>query len=331
MKTIIPPKLKPGDTIRVVAPSRSLKIISPEICELANERLRALGLTVEFGEHVRECDALNSSSVEARVADLHAAFSDPSVKAILTVIGGFNSNQLLTHLDYDLIRANPKILCGYSDITALENAIFAKTGLVTYSGLFYSTFGRKLGFEYCPEYFQKCLFSNEPFEVKPSKEWSDDEWWLHQDKRVFIPNPGWTVVNTGSAEGTIVGGNLCTFNLLQGTEYFPDLRGSVLFLEDDSLAGPYSAVEFERNLQSLIHLPTFEGVRGIVIGRFQKVSAITNDILIKIIKMKRELDRMPVVAQVDFGHTDPKITLPIGGEVLLEVSANRAVIHVLKY
>ncbi len=312
MKTIIPPKLKPGDTIRVVAPSRSLKIISPEICELANERLRALGLTVEFGEHVRECDALNSSSVEARVADLHAAFSDPSVKAILTVIGGFNSNQLLTHLDYDLIRANPKILCGYSDITALENAIFAKTGLVAYSGLFYSTFGRKLGFEYCPEYFQKCLFSNEPFEVKPSKEWSDDEWWLHQDKRVFIPNPGWTVVNTGSAEGTIVGGNLCTFNLLQGTPYFPDLTDSILFLEDDEESQHH---HFDRDLQSLTHLPQFKGVRALVLGRFQKVSGMSEEKIHSMIAAKPELRDLPVIANVDFGHTEPLITFPIGGSV----------------
>ena len=312
MKTIIPVKLKQGDTIRVVAPSRSLKIISSEICELANERLRALGLTVEFGEHAQECDALNSSSVEARVADLHAAFSDTKVKAILTVIGGFNSNQLLTHLDYDLIRANPKILCGYSDITALENAIFAKTGLVTYSGLFYSTFGRRKGFEYCPEYFQKCLFSNEPFEVIPSKTWSDDEWWKDQQNREFIDNPGWTVVNTGSAEGTIVGGNLCTFNLLQGTPYFPDLTDSILFLEDDEESQHH---HFDRDLQSLIHMPQFQGVRGLVLGRFQKVSGMSEEKIRSMLAAKPELRDLPVISNVDFGHTEPLITFPIGGQV----------------
>jgi muramoyltetrapeptide carboxypeptidase LdcA involved in peptidoglycan recycling len=312
MRTIIPPKLKSGDVVRVVAPSRSLKILSKEICELANERLRALGLTVEFGEHARECDALNSSSVEARVADLHAAFSDTKVKAILTVIGGFNSNQLLSHLDYDLIRANPKILCGYSDITALENAIFAKTGLVTYSGLFYSTFGRRKDFEYCPEYFQKCLFSDALFAVEPSKEWSDDEWWLDQQNREFIDNPGWTVVNTGEAQGIIVGGNLCTFNLLQGTPYFPDLTDSILFLEDDEESQHH---HFDRDLQSLTHLPQFKGVRGLVLGRFQKVSGMTDEKIYSMIQTKPELRNLPVIANVDFGHTEPLITFPIGGQV----------------
>ncbi len=328
MQRIIPPKLKSGDVVRVVAPSHSLGIIAPEICALANERLRALGLKVEFGKHVYECDGVNSSSIEARLADLHAAFSDTQVKAIIAVIGGFNSNQLLKHLDYDLIRSNPKILCGYSDITALENAIFAKTGLVTYSGLFYSTFGRRLGFEYCLEYFQKCLFSSEPIEVQPSKTWSDDDWWKNQQKREFIDNPGWTVVNQGSAEGTLVGGNLCTFNLLQGTPYFPDLTDSILFLEDDEESQHH---HFDRDLQSLIHLPQFKLVRGLVIGRFQKVSGMTDDKIRAMIAEKPELRDVPVIANVDFGHTEPMITFPIGGKVRIVADSNNPTITIITH
>lgn len=328
MKTIIPPKLKPGDTVRVVAPARSLTIISQEICELADKRLAEMGLTVTFGEHVHDCDELNSSSVEARVADLHAAFADKNVNAILTVIGGFNSNQLLKHLDYDLIRNNPKILCGYSDITALENAIFTKTGLVTYSGLFYSSFGRREHFHYCPEYFQKCLFSDQAFAVEPSKEWSDDEWWLNQHKRVFIPNPGWTVVSQGTAEGTIVGGNLCTFNLLQGTPYFPNLKDTILFIEDDHESQHH---HIDRDLQSLVHLPAFAGVRGLVLGRFQKTSGITDEKIHALITSKPELQGLPVMANVDFGHTDPLITFPIGGQVKIVANEKDSKITIVKH
>lgn len=103
-----------------------------------------------------------SSSIKSRVEDLHDAYKDKSIKAIFTVIGGFNSNQLLKYLDYDLIKGNPKILCGYSDITALTNAITAKTGIVSYSGLHFSTWAMKKEFEYNLEYFRKCLM-NEVF------------------------------------------------------------------------------------------------------------------------------------------------------------------------
>jgi muramoyltetrapeptide carboxypeptidase LdcA involved in peptidoglycan recycling len=117
----------------VVAPSHSLQLIPENLRPTADRRLGELGLRVSFGEHVLERDAFTSSSVDSRVADRRAAFADPEVAGILTVIGGYNANQLPPRLDWDLIRANPKVVCGYSDITALQGAILARTGLVTYS------------------------------------------------------------------------------------------------------------------------------------------------------------------------------------------------------
>lgn len=328
MQSIIPPKLKTGDQIRVIAPSRSLSLITPENQALATKALEALGLTVTFGQHVNETDEFVSSSIAARISDLHDAFADSSVQAILTVIGGFNSNQLLSDIDWELIKNNPKILCGYSDITALSNAIYAKTGLMTYSGPHWSTFAQQQDFEYTLEYFNKCLMSDEPFAVSPSLTWSDDEWWIDQDARQLIPNPGYQVLSQGDAEGAIVGGNLCTFNLLQGTAYMPSLEGAVLFLEDDSESNP---VTFDRDLQSLIHQPGFEGVRGLVIGRFQKASAMTSDLLRQIIESKSAFRNLPVIVDVDFGHTDPKITFPIGGSAKIQASADGAKIEILQH
>ena len=127
--------------------------------KIATERLEELGLKVTFGKHVMEADPdYMCASIDARVEDLNEAFRDKNVKAILTVIGGFNSNQLLDYIDYDAIKENPKIFCGFSDITALSNAIHAKTGLVTYSGVHYSSFGMLKGFEYSLEYFKKMFF-----------------------------------------------------------------------------------------------------------------------------------------------------------------------------
>ena len=177
--------------------------MSEEIKNIANQRFADLGLKLTFGKHVDETDEFNSTAIESRIEDFNEAFSDKNVKGIITVIGGFNCNQLFRYIDWNLIKNNPKIFLGYSDITALNNAIFAKTGLVTYSGPHYSSFGQKLYFDYTLKYFQKCLMYEKPFEVRPSDSWSDDAWYLDQDKRELINNSGYLVINEGITEGTI--------------------------------------------------------------------------------------------------------------------------------
>ena len=148
MILLFAPKLNQGDEIRVIAPSRSLSYVWEEKSNKALFCLEQQGFHVSFSKHSREIDDWNSSSIQSRVDDIHEAFLDNNVKAILTAIGGFNVNQILEHIDYEIIRQHPKILCGYSDITALLNAVYAKTGLITYHGAHFSTFG----FEIEPEY-----------------------------------------------------------------------------------------------------------------------------------------------------------------------------------
>lgn len=321
METIFAPKLKRGDSVRVITPARSLAMpwMTTELQERAKERFEELGLRLSFGKYVREIDEFDSSSIEHRLEDLHDAFRDETVSLVITVIGGFNSNQLLSSIDYELIRKNPKLLCGFSDITALSNAIYAKTSLVTYSGPHFFSFGEKLHFDYTLDYFKKCLMSGEPFDVLPSTQWSDGRWALSQDDRVFTPNDGWWVVNEGEAQGQIVGGNQCTFNLLHGTEFMPDIAGSVLFLEDDDEA---HVATIDRDLQSIMHQPGFKDVRGIVFGRLQPKTGMTKDLFLKVFASKRELKHIPIIANVDFGHTTPFITFPVGGEVDLRVATN---------
>ena len=321
-----PQKLKAGDEIRVIAPSTSMAIISQDIIDLAAKRLGEMGLKVTYAKNVLEKDEFMSSSIKSRVDDLHEAFLDKNVKGILTVLGGLNVNQILTYIDYDLITKNPKVLCGFSDITALSNAIYAKTGLVNYSGPHFSTFGMGKGIDYTKEHFKKALFETSGFELQPSSQWSDDMWFLDQEKRKFIDNKGHLIINQGQAEGKILGSNLCTFNLLQGTEFFPNLSDSILFIEDDEESNPRL---FDRDLQSLIHQPNFSKVRGIVIGRFQKKSEVRNEQLTKIIKTKKELNDMPVVANVNFGHTTPQFTFPIGGKAKLRVDGDNVELSIV--
>lgn len=318
MKKIFPQKFQQGDMIRIIAPSQSLSTAPKEIQNISQENFELLGLRVTFGKHVNESNLFESLNIQARIEDLTDAFADKEVKAVIAARGGYNCNQLLDYLDWEIIKNNPKIFCGFSDITILCNAIYAKTGLVTYSGPNYTTFGQKKYLEYTIEYFRKCLMGNKPFEIKPSEVWLDDKWKENQDKRNPIQNEGYLVVNEGKAEGTLLGGNLCSFNLLQGTQYFPNLTDAILFFEEDEQAKEYTAIEFDRNLQSVIQQPQFSSVRGIVLGRFQIASKVTNKMIIEIIKTKKELDNIPVIANVDFGHTDPKITFPIGGRVKID-------------
>lgn len=318
MQKIIPNKLQKGDKIMIVAPSRGLKLIGQDCRQIAEERFHEMGLEVVFASNTTDenWNMQGCGSIEKRAADIMQAFTDKSVKAIFTVIGGFNSNQILAYLDYDAIRQNPKIICGFSDITALLDAINAKTGLEVYYGPHYSSIGMKKGCEYTLDYLQKMLFSDDEVEIKPSAEWSDDLWFLDQEKREFIKNEGFWNIHDGSAEGTIVGGNLGTFNLLLGTEYRPEFpQNTILMIED---AGETPDVVFDRNLQALCHQPDFKNVKGLVIGRFQKSSKMSREMLEFIINNKEELKNIPVLANVDYGHSTPIITIPLGGHAKMQ-------------
>ena len=320
---MIPNKLKKGDEVRIIAPARSMAILGEDCKEIATKRLEELGLKVSFGKYLMEKDEdYVSASAKHRAEDLNEAFADKNVKAILTVIGGFNSNQILKYIDYENIKNNPKILCGFSDITAVLDSIYTKTGLVTYYGPHYSSFGMKKGFEYELEYFIKMFFEEGPIEVKASEEWSNDPLFMDQENRNFIKNEGMFVINEGEAEGTIVGGNLCTLNLLHGTEFMPDLKDAILFLEDDGMADRAFMWEFDRNLQSLIMQKDFDKVKAIVIGRAEINSQMDDRKWIKLIKSKPELNNIPVIAGADFGHTTPIFTFPIGGKAKLEAKNN---------
>lgn len=305
---MIPEKLKQGDEIRIVAPSGSLSIVRTEIFDSALAHLRENGFNVTFSKHSREINEFSSSSVRSRVGDLHEAFTDSNVKAIMACIGGFNANQILPYIDYELIKANPKILCGYSDITALLCAVYAKTGLVTYHAPHLAGIGHIQEREYTQRYFSECLMRGGPFTAEPSE-----------------TAQGYTVIQEGECEGVITGGNLCTLNLLQGTPYMPCIRDRVLFIEDDNIMGDYFPYEFDRNLQSLLQTEGGDSVKGIVFGRFDESCKLDAEKIKAIVSGKISPD-IPVVFGADFGHVFPMISFPIGGTV--KISAHDGGINI---
>ena len=239
-------------------------------------------------------------------------FLDNNVKAILTAIGGFNVNQILEHIDYNIIRQHPKILCGYSDITALLNAIYAKTGLITYHGAHFSTFGFEIEPEYTQKAFFDCVMKEGSLTLKPSQ-----------------TAKNYTVIQQGTCEGTIIGGNLCTLNLLQGTQFMPQAEDIVLFLEDDNIMGDYFIYEFDRNFQSLLQAYGTERIKGVVFGRFDESCKMSADVVKRIIADKLP-ENIPVLFGVDFGHVFPMITFPNGGRIKIEAT-NNLLIEIVKH
>ncbi len=315
MNNIKPNFLQKGDEIRIVAPSTGLKIIGADCRKIAKERFEAMGLKVSFGKNTTDdnFDEFRTSSYEKRAEDIMDGFRDKNVKAIFTIIGGFNSNQVLPFLDYEVIKANPKIVCGFSDITALLNGIRAKTGLITFYGPHYSSIGMKKGNEYTLEHLQKMLFEGKDG-FAPSAEWSDDLWFIDQEKRDFIKNEGWWVLQNGNAQGMLEGGNISTLVLLGGTDYAVKfIQPTILAVENCFISGA-DKVEFLRQLQALAQRADFTSVKALLIGRFQKDSKVSKADLEYITHSIPQLKGLPIIANMDFGHTTPIATLPLGGK-----------------
>ena len=320
--TIFPKKLKRGSHIRIIAPSRSASILTKELINHSKARLEEFGFKISFGKNIYESDDFSSSSVASRIADLHDAYKDKDVDAILTVIGGYNANQILDEIDYNLIENNPKILCGFSDITTLSNAIYAQTQVATYSGPHFSSWGMKKEFEYSIKSFKKALMSDAPYDLEPSSTWSDDMWFIDQNNRKLNKNKGLLVIQEGEAQGRIVGGHARCLSSLQGTKYWPSLEDTILFIEEDEET---SAELFDRLVQSFIHQSGFNGVKGIVVGRFQNNSKVSDDTLRQIFESKKALKDIPIIANANFGHTTPIGTFPVGGEAKIIASKQPAI------
>jgi muramoyltetrapeptide carboxypeptidase len=308
-----PPRLQKGDEIRVVAPSSSFLRLTDFGIQAAERRLTSLGFNVTYAEHTIEEDLLGSSSIMSRVKDLHEAFLDVNVQGILTAIGGFNSNELLPYLDFELIKRHPKILCGYSDITALCNAITTKTGLLTYIGPHFSSFQMDKLQAYQTEHFQAATMKEQAFEVFASEAWSQDEWYLPDPKRDLHENE-WKVYSQSSpVTGICYGGNLGTFQLLFGTRFLPDLEQTILFVEN---AEEDDYHDFARGLASLlqvVHHP-----KALLIGRFPKETEMTEERLLTILNKYPVLREIPVIYDMNFGHTQPIFTIPIGDKATVD-------------
>lgn len=308
--------LHPGDEIRVVAPSASQRPKDKAACARAARRLEALGYKVTFGRSIDQRARLGSALPADRASDLMDAYSDTNVKAIMALTGGWLANEILPLIDWEVLRNNPKPLVGYSDITVLLNALYAKTGTVNLLGPNFSTLGYQPEWRYSLSNLNDLLTGKLPKQLKRSRAWGE------RRQRALRKTKPWQVLATGSAEGVLLGGNLGTFYLLQGTECMPAFNQPfILLAEDDDESGTFTAREFSRRLESLLQQPGFRAnLRGLLIGRFQPESKVKRSDLQTLITSK-DLGQIPIIAEVDFGHTLPMLTLPIGGHMLIDVTS----------
>lgn len=311
-----PQKLPENGTIGIVSPSSPAASIFKKRFNRGLKSLQNLGFKIKLGKHVTNKFGYMSGSPEERAADINSMFLDKDVDAIFTTIGGYNSNQLLDLLDYEAIKRNPKIFVGYSDTTALLLGIYKKTNLVTFHGPAVMTqFGEfPKVFEYTVENMKRVICSNKPeIILKASDMWTGEHPdWSKFDSmpRRLVENKGWKFLKDGEAYGNLIGGNLQTIQILIGTKYFPSFKNSIFFWEETEA----STAEVDRTLNHFRHVGIFDEIKGMIVGRIDsdlKISDKEYGLNKIILDVTKEYD-FPIITEVDFGHTDPMLTLPIG-------------------
>lgn len=312
----LPPKLDRSKKIGVIAPANPVRgICSEEVIQRGYKYLEEKGFSVEEGESVKKLTQQHvAGSVSFRVDDIHNLVKRDDIGCIMAFWGGFNSNQLLDYLDYDLIKKNPKIFIGYSDVTALTTAITTKTNLITFSGPGIISFAKPEPFEYSWKYFEKmCVAPEEKVTIEASPDYADDLFFLRKDNdhRIKKRNEGVKVFNKGKAKGTVVAGNLQTLLALNDTEYLPDMKSKILFVEEDETSTP---AHIDRFICQCKQIGWFKRISGLVFGRFTEQSQFSKEDSFEDLLREYLSDAsFPILYNTDFGHSDPMITIPNGG------------------
>jgi muramoyltetrapeptide carboxypeptidase len=303
-----PKRLVAGNTIALVSPA-SATFESIEV-QIAKESLEALGLTVRLGEHLLERHGYLGGDDKARAADINALFADKDVAAIHPIRGGWGSSRLLPDLDFDVIRRNPKVLLGYSDITALLLAIHAKTGLVTFHG----PIGMGRWDAFSIDYYKRVLFDGEAVTYQNKRDLSENNALTQTEFRVQTVTPG-------TARGRLLGGNLSVLTGIVGSPYLPDWDNAILFSEDVH-EEPY---RIDRMLTQLKLAGVLSRIKGFVFGSCAEcapgeggyggltLEEIFNDHIKPL--------GIPAWQGAMIGHQQPQWTLPEGLDVEIDATA----------
>jgi len=327
MEVIKPKRLQKGDKVAVVSPSYAEAKTMPNRLQQSFVFLKSLGLEPILMPHALEQDKdlpYLSASPKDRAADINQAFADSSIKAIFCTVGGENCNGLLPFLDYELIKKNPKIFIGFSDVTVLLLAIFQKTGLVTFHGpnLLFTWGSVRNPSVYSVDSLTTMIFGGKNLTFKPASYYSDisfeytdevlEEFSLNQKGK------NWKFVKKGKAEGKLLGGGMESIQHLRQTDFWPNFKDSILFLEecDETVA------LLHQWLTNLRLSGVFNQIQGLIIGKIADKDKVWDDqpqglgwdqgMFEKMLLAATQGYSFPILTEVDLGHTRPMLTLPIG-------------------
>lgn len=322
-------KLKKGDTIGIFSPSSPATVFARERYERAKKFLVEKGFNIKEGSLTGKSDFYRSGSIKDRARELNELIYDEDVRCIISTIGGMNSNSILPYIDYEFFRKNPKIIMGYSDVTAILLAIYAKTGIKTYYGpAVVASFGEFPPFvDKTYEYFEDILINLDklPFELKTPEEWTDEYiLWDKQDRRKN-GNPNEVItVNGGIARGRLIGGNLNTMQGIWNTEYMPTINKGDILLIEDSLK---DIATIERSFSLLKCSGVFEKIGGIILGKHELFDDLkTGRKPYEVLKEVIGDINIPFIAEFDCCHTHPMLTIPIGSIVEIDADNKRVTI-----
>jgi muramoyltetrapeptide carboxypeptidase len=301
MKILTPKALRKGEAIGLISPSSH--------CAYPDKIGQAIGYLEKNGYQVKPSRHLNCIDIDPAIADqqklddLHAMFSDPAIKAIICLRGGAGASRLLKKIDYTIIAANPKILVGYSDITALSLAVFAKTGLISFSGPMLTT-----------ELYEPTPYTEEHF------------WGMLTSPSYALSlqnHPGHpvTCIRSGEAEGQLIGGNLSVLSSMIGTPYLPSLNDALLFLEDIN----EPAYRIDRMLSHLDNAALLASSKGVLLGQFGNEAENTKEENIRLQNIfsyysKHAHTNGPVMRGLSYGHIRNLMTIPVGARFRIRLS-----------
>lgn len=292
---IIPEKLKIGDTIGVVAPSNPIIDENIEEIKKAKEIVEKLGFKVKFAKNLFSNTNIYSATAKEKVEDINDMFRNKEVKMIWCAKGGENSNSTFEYLDYELIKQNPKIICGYSDITSITNIITEKTGLVTFSGTNFKTIATDETDYSLKEALKRFVDGN--------LEFGETEY-------------GYKTIQDGVTEGKLIGGNLSLTRAMIAGKYSIDFTDKILFLEELGFeTSPALANNF---LYYMKQNGVFDKIRGIWLGNYTHESGVKlEEILLDVLE---DEFKGPIIKSENFGHIEKKTVIPIGVRAKIDTS-----------
>ncbi|MEA5618738.1 LD-carboxypeptidase [Cronbergia sp. UHCC 0137] len=308
-ESLKPARLKPGDGVGLISPASA--VFLQEEVDIVVDAVRGLGLVPYLAPHLRDRYGYLAGKDQDRAADVTNFFADPKIAALIPMRGGWGCSRILPYLDYQIIRKNPKIIVGFSDITALLLGIYAQTGLITFHGPNGLTSWKPEP----TEFFRRVLFNGEKVTFENQKDSGDANRLMQVKNRIQTINPG-------KARGRLIGGNLSVLSGIVGSPYVPNLKGAILFLEDIN----ENIYRIDRLMTHLKLAGVFQQLGGFIFGQCRQCSPDADYgslTLEEVVWDHIQPLGIPAWFGAEIGHIERMFTLPIGAEVEIDASLGK--------